>query len=499
MQWRTETKAIIAAHCKDFSASTYTAKINAAGGYTAYVKSLGGIFTKMCGVTSAPKTVSEFLDHVEYVTGLMAIWGFDYWNGKTRHRWGKGSADAFYPASKKFSGCKGGDIGQLCRGLDGRGRYTNCNYGVDTLLAHMSLKKAATDRIKTWATKYGKPVTNKKNLKPGDLVHFYDKVGSRSNPNTWSGWHHIAIVVANDGKRVWFADFGSRFMNSKTPYHYMPVDTSSNANGEYGTRKWAAIHAFNFTATAPAPKQEEELIKKNTGFMGYNVSPRPSKPQYIVIHYTGAEGTASDNVAYFNSGNRNASADIFVGHQGEILAYNNDIEHQYSWHCGGPIESTHHPMNGIVTNINSIGIELCTKKVGNDWTFSGSTVASAVTVTKHLMQVYGIKADHVVRHYDVTGKACPRVPGWGAVGGDAEWNKFKAKLTTEVTVVPRTIKQGNTGRVVKVWQVIVGCLTVDGKFGAKTKAATMKWQKTHGLTPDGVVGPKTWNAALKLL
>ena len=34
-------------------------------------------------------------------------------------------------------------------------------------------------------------------------------------------------------------------------------------------------------------------------------------------------------------------------------------------------------------------------------------------------------------------------------------------------------------------------ITIDGKFGAVTKAAVIAFQKSHGLTPDGVVGEKT--------
>ena len=32
----------------------------------------------------------------------------------------------------------------------------------------------------------------------------------------------------------------------------------------------------------------------------------------------------------------------------------------------------------------------------------------------------------------------------------------------------------------------------DGRFGVGTKAAVVAFQRTRGLTPDGIVGPKTW-------
>lgn len=209
---------------------------------------------------------------------------------------------------------------------------------------------------------------------------------------------------------------------------------------DYGRKEQAAkaIAPPNVTADV------KPLIHANTGFKGYNVSSRTEKIQYIVIHYVGAESTAANNVKYFNAADRQASADYFIGHDGEIYEYNPDILNKYSWHCGGPIESSHHPYYGKCKNGNSIGIELCTKKSGGNWTFSDKTVDAAALLVKDLMDRFDIPADRVIRHYDVTGKSCPRVPGWGAVGGSTEWQKFKAIIsgasapTTQIYRVRKT-------------------------------------------------------------
>lgn len=182
------------------------------------------------------------------------------------------------------------------------------------------------------------------------------------------------------------------------------------------------------TASIPSGRP---AINQNKNFRGYNVSRRTEPIMYIVVHYTGAEGTAKNNIDYFNGGNRSASADFFVGQNGEIWQYNPNIKGQYSWHCGGGRQSSRGgTFFGKCKNGNSIGIELCTHKQNGEWIFYDATVNAARILIKYLMDEYGVKASNVIRHFDVNGKYCPGVPGWGAVGNADKWNKFKASLSS---------------------------------------------------------------------
>jgi hypothetical protein len=52
------------------------------------------------------------------------------------------------------------------------------------------------------------------------------------------------------------------------------------------------------------------------------------------------------------------------------------------------------------------------------------------------------------------------------------------------------LKRGDNNDVVKKIQAVLGVEQL-GNFGPKTEAAVIEFQKKHGLTPDGVVGPAT--------
>lgn len=55
-----------------------------------------------------------------------------------------------------------------------------------------------------------------------------------------------------------------------------------------------------------------------------------------------------------------------------------------------------------------------------------------------------------------------------------------------------TLRLGSSGSDVSQWQRAIGFQPVDGSFGPLTEVATRNWQQSHGLTADGIVGPKSW-------
>lgn len=147
--------------------------------------------------------------------------------------------------------------------------------------------------------------------------------------------------------------------------------------------------------------------------------------RYIVLHYTANNGdTAQNNADYFARANQKASAHYFVD-ENEVWQSVRDTD--AAWHCGGAIESDHHPLRGICTNRNSLGVEMCSDIVGGKYVITAQTVTRAVELVKMLMAKYSVPIDRVVRHYDVTGKACPEP--W--VRDESQWTAFKARLTAK--------------------------------------------------------------------
>lgn len=153
--------------------------------------------------------------------------------------------------------------------------------------------------------------------------------------------------------------------------------------------------------------------------------------KYIVMHYTANDGdTDKGNAHYFQGAGRRASAHYFVDEDSVTQSVR---DNDAAWHCGGDLESAHHPLRGICMNRNSLGVEMCSDIVGDKYTITPQTVDRAVELVKYLMAKYGIDVDHVVRHYDVTGKLCPEP--W--VRDESLWRKFKARLTAPVEPEPK--------------------------------------------------------------
>ena len=220
-------------------------------------------------------------------------------------------------------------------------------------------------------------------------------------------------------------------------------------------------------------------INQNTNFGTHNTSKRTGAIEYIVLHYVGATGDAKNNVNYYNQRTTtSASADFFVGHSGDIWQYNPDPKSRYCWAVGGGKQSSYGgSLYGKAKNANSVSIEMCVKTKGSqaanspDWYFTDETIASAVELTKYLMNLYGIPASRVIRHFDVNGKFCPGVVGWNsATGSESAWNSFKSKISDgSSSSQPST--SGTMYRVRKTWadaKSQVGAYTV--LSNAKKKA-----------------------------
>ena len=151
---------------------------------------------------------------------------------------------------------------------------------------------------------------------------------------------------------------------------------------------------------------------------------RTQPVRYIVMHYTANNGdTARDNCDYYHRvGGLQASAHYFVDEYGAMQSVHED---DTAWHCGA--RAYWHPE---CRNANSIGIEMCSRKrADGSYYIKPETVANAAALAKDIMQRYGIDTDHVLRHYDVTGKRCP-MP-W--VDDPEQWTAFNDMLTPKNT------------------------------------------------------------------
>lgn len=128
----------------------------------------------------------------------------------------------------------------------------------------------------------------------------------------------------------------------------------------------------------------------------------------IVVHYVGNPGTTAQQNHDFYAGNQsNVSSHFVVGLDGEIIQCIpiNEWSAANNWR-----------------NNDTISIEVChPDETGK---FKKKTYSSLVKLVAWLENVCDIDESHVIRHYDITKKECPRY----FVQHEDKWKTFKKNV-----------------------------------------------------------------------
>ena len=162
----------------------------------------------------------------------------------------------------------------------------------------------------------------------------------------------------------------------------------------------------------------------------------------IVVHYTGTEASAHNNLLYFSRSSAGASAHYFIDKDGTLRQ--SVSEGDTAWHAGH-----------WATNLCSVGIEV----VSGGADFTEAQINTLASLVADLRSRCGVSADNVIRHYDVTGKLCPapyvnaskwaalhaRICGGAASGGTSGGSGGGSAPSGDVGELARRVINGEFG------------------------------------------------------
>lgn len=139
----------------------------------------------------------------------------------------------------------------------------------------------------------------------------------------------------------------------------------------------------------------------------------------IVIHYTANPGTtAQENRNYFeglkDTGATYASSHFVIGLEGEIIQCLPSSEISYA---------------SNFRNGDTLSIECC--HPDDSGQFTDATYQSLVQLTAWLCENFQVPADQVIRHYDVTGKECPKY----FVDHPDAWEQFRQDTAARMAAI----------------------------------------------------------------
>ena len=169
----------------------------------------------------------------------------------------------------------------------------------------------------------------------------------------------------------------------------------------------------------PAPETYPDWVRQE--LLPLNPWSRPGTQMEdmtgIVVHYVGNPGTSAEqNRSYFaglaKSHETYASSHFLIGLEGEVLL------------CVPPGEVAYCSND---RNRDTLSIEVCHPDDTGE--FTPASYHSLVQLVNFLREFYGLKPEDVIRHYDVTGKICPKY----YVDHPEIWEAFQKDLAEKET------------------------------------------------------------------
>lgn len=157
-------------------------------------------------------------------------------------------------------------------------------------------------------------------------------------------------------------------------------------------------------ATLPAYVQPRLIPMEGTARTGEELADFAG----VVIHYVGNPGTsAAGNRNYFATAGTEVCSHFVVGLEGEVLQ------------C---LPLWERSVASNSRNRDTISIEVC--HPDDSGQFNDKTYRSVVELTAWLCRTGNLSVEEVIRHYDITGKECPRY----YVRHPQAWEQLKADI-----------------------------------------------------------------------
>lgn len=232
----------------------------------------------------------------------------------------------------------------------------------------------------------------------------------------------------------------------------------------------------------------QHLTDVNKGKKGDNT------PEWIIVHFVGAAGQAMANARFFKSLYRGASAHYFADPSTIAQVVEDDTP---AWQIGDGHRTRQGKHNGYIhkggaTNTNSIGIEGCqdvtTGKDVWNWDFHPETVKRIEWLVKMLQKKYNIDDDHVIRHFDASGKNCP---GNWSHNKWFKWEEFKTRLATGIKQPAPSATPKHEGKAYDDDMYLVEAGDTLSKIAMKTKVTMEKLILWNDLENPDLIFPET--------